>query len=131
MKLLVVICALLMAGCQTALVYTGEVRGTASSVQAVDRSLGEFYRSRGFAPAPAITGPGYAPGEWQLSRGKFLVVWIGQTQKEGTLEIRIVPQPGANDAAREVADAIRTYMASHFPTTSFELVEKPELDFLR
>lgn len=131
MKLLIVICALMMAGCQTALVYTGEVRGPVSSVQEVDRSLGDFYRSRGFAPAPAINGAGYAPGEWHLARGKYLVVWLGQTLKEEKIEIRIVPQPGANEAAREIAEAIRAFMASHFPTTSFELVEKPELDIFR
>jgi hypothetical protein len=131
MKLFVFFSALLLSGCQTALVYTGEIRVTASGSREVEPALDEFYRGHGFTPAPAITGAGFAPGEWHLERAKHLVVWLGQTRKEDRIEIRIVPQPGANDAAREVAAAIRTFMSTRFPTTAFELIEKPELDLFR
>jgi hypothetical protein len=131
MKLLVLLCALLLGGCQTALIYTGEIRIAANASQEVATALEGFYRGFGFKPASAINGAGFARREWHLEQAKHLVVWLGQTRKAERIEIRIVPQSGANDAAREVAAAIRSFMSMRFPAVSFELVEKPELDLFR
>lgn len=121
----------MLAGCQSALVYTGEAAGPDFELSKAASALEEFYRSYGFTPAPAVTGSGVAPGEWDLMRGKYLVVWLGQTKKEGRIEIRIVPQPGANAASKEIAESVRNFMRTHFPDIPFELREKPELDIFR
>lgn len=121
----------MLAGCQSALVYTGQATGPDVELSKAASALEEFYRSYGFTPAPAVTGSSVAPGEWDLMRGKYLVVWLGQTKKEGKIEIRIVPQRGANQASQELAEAVRTFMRTHFPSIPFELREKPELDIFR
>jgi hypothetical protein len=131
MKLFVVFWVLLLCGCQTALVYTGEIRASSNAMREVEDALEGFYRAQGFTQARAITGGGYTPGEWHLERAKHFILWLGQTKKDDRIEIRIVPQPGANDASREVAAAIRTFMGARFPAVTFELVEKPELDLFR
>ena len=131
LRVLLIFGVLILSGCQTALVYTGAVSGPRSTVATVAQTLEEFYLSEGLSRAPAISGHGYEEGEWHLVRKGHVVLWLGQALKEEKIEIRIVPQPGANEASREVATAIREFMARSHPDVRFELVEKPELDLFR
>lgn len=71
------------------------------------------------------------PGEWDLVQSNHFVLWLGQVVRDGKLEIRIVPQPGANEISKQVAQAIRSFVGTRYPNVPFELTEKPELDFLR
>lgn len=130
-RVLLIFGMLILSGCQTALVYTGTVSGPRPTVLTVAQSLEDFYLSRGLSRAPAIRGHGHEEGEWHLVRKGHAVLWLGHTVKEEKIEIRIVPQPGANEASREVAAAIRAFMAGSHPDVRFVLVEKPELDLFR
>ncbi len=57
--------------------------------------------------------------------------WVGDWVKDGTLFIRIVPQPYCNHASRDFGEHIRGFMTTKFPDFEWTLNGRSELDWFR
>lgn len=127
--------SLLLAGCRTALVFTGGV-STSSEQQALSviNELDTGLKKEGFTPDALPPGSTVIPkgviriSSWWSPQRDVLVEAI--TKKE-EVSLRIVPQPGANESSKAVAAQVQSLLQQRFPTLKVRIMEKPEADFLR
>jgi hypothetical protein len=122
-----------LAGCRTALVFTGTVETIDErEALAVASALESDLKKEGFTanPLPHTQLPsGVARmSSWWNPRSSVLVEAI---TKKKEVSLRIVPQPGANNASKEVAERVRILLVTRFPNLKIQIIEKPEADFLR
>ena len=135
-SLALIIVTVAMCGCQTALVYTGSVRaGDNQKAVAVGKTIEEEYVRQGLkieSDFPAPTGAYYSTA-WIKPVGSTysMTLWVGDWVKNGTLFIRIVPQPDCNDVSRDFGEHMRVFMTNRFPELEWNLVSRSELDWFR
>jgi len=125
-----------MCGCKTALVYTGSVKaGDNQKAANVSEALEKEYVRQGLQVQrdwPAPTGAYYSTA-WVKPVGSrhHITLWAGDWVKDGTLFIRIVPQPYCNEESREFGEHMRGFMTIKFPDLEWTLTARSELDWFR
>ncbi len=129
----VIVLAITVSGC--ALVYTGSVTtGDNQKAVAASKLLEAEYVKEGFQPNDvAADSKAYYWSSWFTSpeSTRYNAIWIGNWVKDGTLFIRIVPQPGCNDALRAFGGHMQIFMTNAFPCFDWRLVGRQEPDLLR
>ena len=134
--LALVILAVAMCGCKTALVYTGSVKtGDDQKATEVSKVIEDEYLRQGLQREHFIRAPTKASywSSWvtPVESTRYNALWVGDWVKDGTLFIRIVPQPYCNDASREFGEHIRGFMTTKFPDLEWRLTARSELDWFR
>ena len=135
-SLALIILAVAMCGCKTALVYTGSViTGDDQKATEVSKVLEDEYLRQGLRREYVIRAPAKASywSSWVTPVGstRYNALWIGHWVKDGTLFIRIVPQPYCNHASRDFGEHIRGFMTTKFPDFEWTLNGRSELDWFR
>jgi hypothetical protein len=123
-----------MNGC--ALVYTGSVKtGDNQKAIGISKILEAEYVRQGFqkddVPPQAEA---YYWASWVTPSAEstnYNAIWIGDWVKDGTLFIRIVPQPGCNDASRKFGEHMKIFITNSFPDLEWNLVGRFEPDLFR
>jgi len=135
-SLALVILAVTMCGCKTALIYTSSVRtGDDQKAMEVSKVLEEEYVRQGLQREYVTSPPtkAYYWTSWVTPVGstRYIALWVGDWVKDGTLFIRIVPQPYCNEASRDFGEHIRGFMTTKFPDLEWTLTARSELDWFR
>jgi hypothetical protein len=124
-----------LSGC--ALVYTGTVK-TPDNGKAIAASkvLEAEYAKLGLEkeddmPPPAMAG--YSTSWFTSSAActNCSAIWVGDWVNDGTLFIRIVPQPGCNGYARTFGEHMQDFMTNHFQNLEWKLTGRYEPDLFR
>src|SRR5437660_12479268 len=124
------------SGCKTTLVYTGSVKtGDDQKATEVSNVIEDEYLRQGLQREHFIRAPTKASywSSWvtPVESTRYNALWVGDWVKDGTLFIRIVPQPYCNDASREVGEHIRGFMTTTFLDLGWTLTARSELDWFR
>ena len=135
-SLALIILAVAMCGCKTALVYTGSViTGDDQKATEVSKVLEDEYLRQGLQREYVIRAPAKASywSSWVTPVGStcYNALWVGDWVKDGTLFIRIVPQPYCNHASRDFGEHMRGFMTTEFPDFDWALNGRSELDWFR
>jgi hypothetical protein len=124
--------AVTLNGC--ALVYSGSVKaGDNQRAVAVSQVLEAEYRSQGLQKEnmPPQTQAYYWTSWFSAPGTRYEAIWVGDWVKDGTVHIRIVPQPSCNDAARAFGEHMQDFMTNNFPHLEWSLTGKSEPDLFR
>ena len=135
-SLALLVLAVAVSGCKTALVYTGSVKaGDNQKAVAVSKAIEDEYVRQGLQIERDFRAPtgAYYSTAWVTPVGstRYNALWVGDWVKNGTLFIRIVPQPYCNDASREFGEHIRGFMTTTFLDLGWTLTARSELDWFR
>jgi len=129
--LALIILAATVSGC--AMVYTGSVK-TSDNQKAVGVSkvLEAEYARQGLTEndVPPQT-QAYYWTSWMTPSAactNYNAVWVGDWVVDGTLFIRIVPQPGCNDFSRAFGEHMQSFMTNSFPDLEWRLAGRYEPD---
>ncbi len=124
-----------LSGC--ALVYTGAVKTTDNEKAiAASKVLEAEYAKMGLKKEdgmPPLT-PGCYSTSWFTSSAactNYNAICVGNWLNDGTLFIRIVPQPRCNDYAQTFGEHIQDFMTNHFQNLEWKLVGRYEPDLFR